>query len=87
MKVSECSTYHEALTSLQAQFVKPTNEMFGCHCLATRHQEPGETLDKYFRALKVLNIECDFKAVTAVQHCEESIRDAFISGLDFPSIR
>ena len=85
--ISDCSTYDDALSILQAQFVKPTNEVYARHCLATRRQEPGETIDEYFRALKVLSKECNFKAVTANQHCEESIRDAFISGLLSPSIR
>ena len=31
--------------------------------------------------------ECNFKAVTAVQYCEESVRDAFISGLQLSLIR
>ncbi|XP_027225401.2 uncharacterized protein K02A2.6 [Penaeus vannamei] len=74
--ISECTTYDDALTTLQSQFVKPTNEVFARHRLATRRQEPGESLDVYFRALKILSKECNFKAVTATQHCEEYIRDA-----------
>ncbi|XP_069990683.1 uncharacterized protein [Penaeus vannamei] len=85
--ISECTTYDDALTTLQSQFVKPTNEVFARHRLATRRQEPGESLDVYFRALKILSKECNFKAVTATQHCEEYMRDAFISGLQSPAIR
>lgn len=85
--ISECSTYDDALTTLQSQFVKPTNEVFARHRLATRRQEPGESLDEYFRALKIMSKECNFKAVTANQHCEEYIRDAFISGLQSTAIR
>ncbi|XP_069977729.1 uncharacterized protein [Penaeus vannamei] len=43
--ISECTTYDDALTTLQSQFVKPTNEVFARHRLATRRQEPGESLD------------------------------------------
>ncbi|KAK3878332.1 hypothetical protein Pcinc_016916 [Petrolisthes cinctipes] len=68
-------------------FVKPTNEVFVRHRLATRRQQSGETLDEYFRTLNVLSKDCNFKAVTAIQHCEEFIRDAFISGLQSPLIR
>lgn len=85
--ISECTNYNDALTTLQSQFVKPTNEVFSRHRLATRRQELGESLDEYFRALKILSKECNFKAVTAAQHCEEYIRDAFISGLQSPAIR
>jgi len=67
--------------------VKPTNEVFARHRLAARRQEPGESLDVYFCALKILSKECNFKAVTATQHCEEYIRDAFISGFQSPAIR
>ena len=85
--ISECGNYDDALSILQALYVKPTNEVFARHSLATRRQQPGESLDEYFRCLKVLSKECNFKAVTATQHCEEYIRDAFISGLLSPLIR
>lgn len=52
--ISECTTYDDALTTLQSQFVKPTNEVFARHRLATRRQEPGESLDVCFRALKIV---------------------------------
>ena len=38
-------------------------------------------------ALKTLSKDCNFKNVTAAQYCEESIRDAFISGLQSCLIR
>ena len=85
--ISECTTYDDAIETLQALYVKPTNEVFARHALATRRQQPGESLDEYFRALKLLSKECNFKAVTANQHCEEYIRDSFISGLQSPMIR
>ena len=85
--ISESATYDNAISALQCQYVKPTNEIFARYQLATRRQQPGETLDEYFQALKSLGKECNFKAVTATQHCEESIRDAFISGLQSALIR
>ena len=39
------------------------------------------------QALKTLSKDCNFKNVTAAQFCEESIRDAFISGLQSSLIR
>lgn len=35
----------------------------------------------------MLSKDCNFKSVTASQHCDESIRDSFISGLRSASIR
>ena len=78
---AECATYDEAIQTLEALFVKPTNEIFARHLLATRCQHAGETLDEYLQALKTLSKDCNFKSVTAALHREESIRDAFISGL------
>ena len=56
------------------------NEIFARHVLATRRQQASETLDEYLRALKTLSKDCNFKSVTATQYCEESIRDAIITG-------
>ena len=85
---AECATYDEAIQTLEALFVKPTNEIFARHLLATRCQHPGETLDEYLQSLlKTLSKDCNFKSVTAALHREESIRDAFISGLQSSLIR
>ena len=46
-----------------------------------------ERLNEYFWALKTLSKDCNFQAVSATQHCEEYIKDAFISGLLSQSIR
>ena len=48
---AECATYDEAIHTLEALFVKPTNEIFARHLLATRCQHAGETLDDYLQAL------------------------------------
>ena len=65
----------------------PSNEIFARHCLATRQQKPGENLDEFLQALKILSKDCNFKDVTAARHQEETIRDAFISGLQSSIIR
>ena len=71
----------EDCETLQNLFIKTKNEVFARHLLATRKQAQTETLDEYLQALKALSKDCNFKNVTAVQYCEESIRDAFIAGL------
>lgn len=85
--ISDCASYTEAVDLLKQLYIKPKNEIFARHLLATRRQQPGESLDEYLQALKTLSKDCDFKSVTAVQHREESIRDAFISGLQSSLIR
>ena len=75
------------LNTLKSQYIKATNEVFARHRLATRRQQMGESLDEYFQVLKILSKDCNFQAVTAAKYCEESIRDAFISGLQSPGIR
>lgn len=85
--VEECATYESAIETLQNIYVKPTNEIYARHMLATRRQQAGESLDEYLQALKTLSKECNFQSVTATKYCEEYIRDAFISGLHSNQIR
>jgi len=85
--IADCTTYERAIAALTALYVKPSNEIFARHCLATRRQKPGENLDEFLQALKILSKDCNFKDVTAARHQEEAIRDAFISGLQSSIIR
>ena len=39
--IEECSTFKSALESLQNIYVKPTNEIYARHILATRRQQSG----------------------------------------------
>ena len=79
--IEDCVNYPTAIATLQTLYIKPTNKVFSRHLLATRHQQPAETLDEHFQALKALSKDCNYKNVTAVLYHEESIRDAFITGL------
>ena len=85
--IEECTEYEAAVGILQALFVKPRNEIFARHLLATRCQQPHETLDEFLQSLKTLSKDCNFQSVTASKYREENIRDAFITGLRSPSIR
>ena len=85
--IEESTSYEQAMETLHNLFVKPTNEIYARHLLATRRQQPGETLDEYLLALKTLSKDCNFKAITAAAYCEEGIRDAFITGLQSNTIR
>ena len=85
--ISEVTTYNEAISILTNIFDKPKNTIFSRYMLATSKQEPDESLDQFFQKLKVLAKDCGFTAVTAEQYKNNSIRDAFISGLSSSSIR
>ena len=85
--IEDCENYEIAMETLGALYVKPTNEVYARHLLATRRQQPAETLDEFLQALKMLSKDCNYKSVTSVVYREESIQDAFISGLMSPLIR
>lgn len=85
--VSLSGTFNDAISILKTIYVKPVNEVFARHKLATRRQQPGESIDQYLLALASLGKECQFKAVTAEKNRDDSVRDAFISGLQSLAIR
>ena len=67
--------------------MKTPNNIFARHDLATRKQQPGESLDEFLEELKKLNKHCGFDAVTAETYRSEMIRDSFINGLTSNYIR
>ena len=85
--IEQCTTYEKAIETLTFLYIKPTNEIFARHKLATRKQQTGETLDDYIHALRLLSKDCNFTNVSAEKYTSESIRDAFISGLSSQIIR
>ena len=76
---SDSNNYDEAIAKLKAAYVKTPNKIFARHTLSSRKQRPEESL--YLRVLTVLSKDCNFKPVTASEHRDQFIRDAFISGL------
>ncbi|KAL7633690.1 UNVERIFIED_CONTAM: hypothetical protein RMT77_015644 [Armadillidium vulgare] len=85
--ISSCETYEEATEVLTQLYVKPKNEIFARHQLATRRQQSGENLDEFLQVLKQLSIDCNFRAVSAEKNRDDAIRDAFITGLNSTYIR
>ena len=85
--VSNLNHYGQAIEALQSLFVKTKNANYARHCLASRKQHDGESVEHYLMELNTLSKDCDFKAVNAEQHCNESIRTAFIAGLKSNHIR
>ena len=79
--VEECTTYDTVIEILERLYVKTPNKIFARHDLATRKQQPGESLDEFLEELKKLSKHCGFTAVTAETYRSEMIRDSFINGL------
>lgn len=63
--ISGETTYANAVETLQNFYIKPKNEIFARHLLATRVQDAGENIDQFYQALLQLSKDCKFKAVTA----------------------
>ncbi|XP_059845836.1 uncharacterized protein LOC132405151 [Hypanus sabinus] len=63
------------------QYLRPVNTVYARHRLATRRQRPGESCAEFLRALQTLVRACDCKTLTAEQHAELLVRDAFVTGL------
>ena len=85
--IADATKCKEAMEILQNLFVKPKNEIFARHSLTVRKQKLGESIDEFLQALRTLAKDCNYVAVTAEQYRDESIRNAFISGLSSPAIR
>ena len=85
--IEHCENYDDAIATLKALYIKPTNEVFARHLLATRRQRSGETIDEFLLALKTLSKDCNFQNVTAAVYRDEAVRDAFITGLQSNAIR
>ena len=85
--ISDCKDFSDAIKILDGIYIKPKNEIFARHLLATKKQLTSESIDQYLQSLKILAKECTFKAVSPSQYKDEYIRDAFINGIMSNSIR
>ena len=52
---SEAQVYDAALQALRSVFNKPVNEIFARYLLGECKQQPGQSLDDYHQALKMLS--------------------------------
>ena len=62
------------------------NPIFARYLLKTSRQQTGQSLDDYFQKLKFLSMGSSFAAVSAIQHKQEAMKDAFMSRLALPEI-
>ena len=85
--ISECATFEDSIKVLQNIYVKPKSEIFSRHMITLCRQENGQTVDSFLLKLRNMAKDCDFRAVTAEEHRDIFIRDAFITGLASNNIR
>lgn len=85
--IGDAATYAAAVQILKDLFVKPKNETFSRHCLLTRQQQEGESIEEYKHALDDLAKDCVFENVEAADYRNAYVRDSFICGIRSPDIR
>ncbi|XP_035223976.1 uncharacterized protein LOC118196616 [Stegodyphus dumicola] len=85
--INDSQSYDNAINVLDSLYIAKRNEIFARHCLASRFQQTGESVNEYLQILKQLSKDCEFKAATAEEYIHEYIRYAFIRGLKNPRIR
>ena len=71
--IAECNTFDTAVNHLKELNIKPPNEVFARHLLATCGQKEEENIDGYIQRLQLLAKECNFKSVDAVQNRDDCI--------------
>ena len=86
-KISDMTTFDDAIKTLDSLYIKTKNEVFSRHLLVSRKQQTTESIDSYVQALREHANDCEFKAVSAEEYKSEYIRDAFINGLNSSFIR
>ncbi|XP_077969875.1 uncharacterized protein LOC144424417 [Styela clava] len=85
--VEDVDVYDEAMVILRKHYQRKKYIIYARHTLATRIQLSSETISEFSQALRSLAKDCNFKAVSAEQHREKALRDAFITGLCSANIR
>ena len=87
--IAEETTYDNAVAALRRLYVKPRNEIFARHLLATAQQkdEDGESIDEFVLRLNGLSQNCNFVAVNAQAYSDDIKRDSFVSGISSTFIR
>ena len=85
--IEECTSYDAAIAALEAKFQKQSTAIMMRHKLRARKQLPTETIETFMADLRNLSKKCSTKALTAEQHRELLISDAFVAGLHSSTIR
>ena len=87
MSWSKTADHDAALTKLKRVYGKSPKAIFATHALATRKQNPEESLQTFLNELLVLSKACNFQDVPAEVYKNELVRDAYTNGLKSHEIR
>ena len=85
--ISDCTTYTQSITTLDAAYIRPTSVVYSRHKLITTQQDAGQTIDAYLQNLNRIAKSCNFEAVTAEENRNQYVRDSFINGISSTHIR
>ena len=86
--IKDCETYAAAIEKLESiYYIKTPNILFARYKLATKKQQPTETLENFFHLLHLLSKDCYLQAVTTEEYQNKLVRDAFINEILSNSIR
>ena len=67
--------------------MKPKNEIYARHLLASVKQNGEESIDDFVMRINKLSQNCLFTTMTAVQYKDAMKRDSFISGISSSAFR
>ena len=85
--IADSTTYETAIQLLKDLYVTRNNVIYARHVLATRKQQPHESLDAYVQVLNKISKTCEFAAVDAEKNRQDYVRDSFINGILSKEIR
>ncbi|GCB65181.1 hypothetical protein scyTo_0004729 [Scyliorhinus torazame] len=85
--IQDAPNYANAMALLKENYAQKTNTLFASHVLATHSQHPGKSIEDFWRALIPLVRDRDCQPVTATEHSNLLMRDAFVMGIGSDLIR
>ena len=71
------SRYSAVLTKFQSHYVPKLNVTYERHKLFSRNRQPGESIDRYVKDLRILSKTCEFGIL-----CESLIKDQLVCGVN-----
>ncbi|XP_029652354.1 uncharacterized protein LOC115225568 [Octopus sinensis] len=85
--VEESETFEVAIEHLESKFIKKGSNIMMRHKLRTRKQKENESIREFMSSLQVQAKKCEIQTLTADRYQEILIEDAFVAGLQSPSIK
>jgi len=85
--IEDCTDFQSAVALLDSRFIKRSNAVMMRHKLYNHKQAEGQSIESFLSDLTALAKRCPTQPLTADQHKNMLICDAFISGLQSVPIR